>query len=198
MLASHVRNASLNQKILAFFRLYYLLLSQNASYYCCVGHFAALHWLGIWSCRCWGHHCICCRSSVKATCWKSSCKHELSPIPCNPCYLDCDTLEFPDRKSWENTTVLPARCNPDDTSIFNYGIFANALQQKVLSSEFLEKYLYCLWWGLQNLRYDFIEIHHKYSFEIKSHAALANVFPIWRFLFSRRWMISYLMQYVSA
>ncbi|KAI5586823.1 hypothetical protein BDE02_06G238000 [Populus trichocarpa] len=86
-----------------------------------------------------------------ATCWKSACKHELSPIPCNPRYLDCDTLEFPDRKSWENTTVLFARCNPDDTSFFDYGIFANALQQKVLSSEFLEKYLYCLWWGLQNL-----------------------------------------------
>ncbi|KAJ6329861.1 hypothetical protein OIU76_008646 [Salix suchowensis] len=31
------------------------------------------------------------------------------------------------------------------------GMFANALQQKVLSSDFLEKYLYCLWWGLQNL-----------------------------------------------
>ena len=101
-----------------------------------------------------------------ATCCKSACKHELSPIPCNPRYLDCDTLEFPDRKSWENTTVLFARCNPDDTSFFYYGIFANALQQKVLSSEFLEKYLYCLWWGLQNLRYDFIEIHHRYSFKI--------------------------------
>lgn len=86
-----------------------------------------------------------------ATCWKSACKHELCPKPCNPRYLDCDTLEFPDRKSWENTTVLFARCNPDATSLFDYGMFANALQQKVLSSEFLEKYLYCLWWGLQNL-----------------------------------------------
>jgi hypothetical protein len=33
---------------------------------------------------------------------------------------------------------------------------------------------------------------------LKSHAALANVFPICRFLFSRRWMISYWMPYVSA
>ncbi|KAB5553457.1 hypothetical protein DKX38_010768 [Salix brachista] len=86
-----------------------------------------------------------------ASCWESACKLELSPVPCNPRYLDCDTLEFPDRKSWEKTTVLFSRCNPDDTSFFNYGMFANALQQKVLSSEFLEKYLYCLWWGLQNL-----------------------------------------------
>ncbi|KAG5244498.1 cyclic nucleotide-gated ion channel [Salix suchowensis] len=75
-----------------------------------------------------------------ASCWESACKLESSPVPCNPRYLDCDTLEFPDRK-----------CNPDNTSFFNYGMFANALQQKVLSSDFLEKYLYCLWWGLQNL-----------------------------------------------
>ncbi|KAJ6697687.1 CYCLIC NUCLEOTIDE-GATED ION CHANNEL 15-RELATED-RELATED [Salix purpurea] len=62
-----------------------------------------------------------------ASCWESACKLELSPVPCNP------------------------SCNPDNTSFFNYGMFANALQQKVLSSDFLEKYLYCLWWGLQNL-----------------------------------------------
>jgi cyclic nucleotide gated channel len=33
---------------------------------------------------------------------------------------------------------------------------------------------------------------------ICSFRALANVFPICRFLFSHRWMVSYLMQYVSA
>ncbi|CAK7354126.1 unnamed protein product [Dovyalis caffra] len=86
-----------------------------------------------------------------ATCWKSACKRELSPIPCNPRYLDCETLEFPERKAWENTTVLFAKCNPDDTTFFDHGIFASALKQKVLSSEFLAKYFYCLWWGLQNL-----------------------------------------------
>jgi hypothetical protein len=88
-----------------------------------------------------------------ATCWKSACKHELSPIPCKPRYLDCGTLNFADRKSWENTTVVFSRCNPSNKTFFDYGIFANALNQNVLSSEFLEKYFYCLWWGLQNLRY---------------------------------------------
>ncbi|KAL3566002.1 hypothetical protein D5086_031417, partial [Populus alba] len=86
-----------------------------------------------------------------ATCWKSACKHELSPIPCKPRYLDCGTLNFADRKSWENTTVLFSRCNPSDKTFFDYGIFANALEQNVLSSDFIEKYFYCLWWGLQNL-----------------------------------------------
>lgn len=86
-----------------------------------------------------------------ATCWKSACKHELSPIPCKPRYLDCGTVNFTDRKSWENTTVLFSRCNPSNKTFFDYGIFANALKQNVLSSDFLEKYFYCLWWGLQNL-----------------------------------------------
>ncbi|KAJ6406092.1 hypothetical protein OIU84_009754 [Salix udensis] len=35
-----------------------------------------------------------------ASCWESACKLELSPVPCNPRYLDCDTLEFPDRNSY--------------------------------------------------------------------------------------------------
>uniref|UniRef100_A0A6N2KII1 Cyclic nucleotide-binding domain-containing protein n=1 Tax=Salix viminalis TaxID=40686 RepID=A0A6N2KII1_SALVM len=86
-----------------------------------------------------------------ATCWKSACKHESSPIPCKPRYLDCGTLNFNDRKSWENTTVLFSICNPANKTFFDYGIFAKALEQNVLSSEFLEKFLYCLWWGLQNL-----------------------------------------------
>ncbi|CAI9755582.1 unnamed protein product [Fraxinus pennsylvanica] len=37
------------------------------------------------------------------------------------------------------------------TSNFNYGIFGNAIGKQVVSSAFIEKYFYCLWWGLQNL-----------------------------------------------
>ncbi|KAG5225108.1 cyclic nucleotide-regulated ion channel family protein [Salix suchowensis] len=85
------------------------------------------------------------------TCWKSACKHELSPIPCKPRYLDCGTLNFTDRKTWENTTVLFSLCDPANKTFFNYGIFANALEENILSSVFLEKLFYCLWWGLQNL-----------------------------------------------
>nr|TKR75321.1 hypothetical protein D5086_0000286450 [Populus alba] len=55
---------------------------------------------------------------LHATCWKSACKHELSPITCNPRYLNCDAFEFPDRKSWENTTNLSSYGQSLSTSTF--------------------------------------------------------------------------------
>ncbi|GMP83899.1 hypothetical protein CsSME_00037657 [Camellia sinensis var. sinensis] len=86
-----------------------------------------------------------------ATCWKSVCKHEISPIRCSPHFLDCGTLNNMDRVSWANSTAVFSSCNPANTISFNYGIFQNAVTNNVVNSKFLEKYFYCLWWGLQNL-----------------------------------------------
>ena len=46
---------------------------------------------------------------------------------------------------------------PDEiknTTVFNFGIFTDALNSGVLleSSNFLEKFFYCFWWGLRGLR----------------------------------------------
>lgn len=79
-------------------------------------------------------------------------------MKCIPHYLDCGTLSDGGRKQWENTTVVFRNCNPANDISFNYGIFENALTNNVLSSKFIEKYLYCLWWGLQNLRYVFMDM----------------------------------------
>ncbi|KAG5225106.1 cyclic nucleotide-regulated ion channel family protein [Salix suchowensis] len=76
-----------------------------------------------------------------ATCWKSAASMNRAPY-----HASLVTWI-----SWENTTVLFSICNPANKTFFDYGIFAKALEQNVLSSEFLEKFLYCLWWGLQNL-----------------------------------------------
>ncbi|KAJ7966034.1 Cyclic nucleotide-gated channel [Quillaja saponaria] len=87
-----------------------------------------------------------------ATCWKSVCRKELVPIKCVLHYLDCGTLNNDDRKKWVNSTIVFSNCNnTDENTSFNYGIFKAAVANKVVASEFLEKYLYCLWWGLQNL-----------------------------------------------
>ncbi|XP_057958280.1 probable cyclic nucleotide-gated ion channel 14 isoform X1 [Malania oleifera] len=86
-----------------------------------------------------------------ATCWKSVCRNEFSPIKCLPHFLDCDTLENDDRRAWANSTLVFSSCNPNNNIAFNYGIFENAIQNEAISSEFVQKYLYCLWWGLQNL-----------------------------------------------
>ncbi|XP_059636170.1 cyclic nucleotide-gated ion channel 17-like isoform X1 [Cornus florida] len=86
------------------------------------------------------------------SCWKSLCKKESGPTKCFLNYLDCDTFDHVGRKTWANSTNVFKSCDPDNDGIsFNYGIFENAVTKSVVSSNFLEKYFYCLWWGLQNL-----------------------------------------------
>lgn len=85
------------------------------------------------------------------TCWKSLCKKERSPHNCF-LYLDCSSLNNDMRKIWVNTTDVFNRCDPSNDDIpFKYGLFENALTKHVVSSNFVSKYLYCLWWGLQQL-----------------------------------------------
>ncbi|XP_022842356.1 cyclic nucleotide-gated ion channel 17-like isoform X2 [Olea europaea var. sylvestris] len=85
------------------------------------------------------------------SCWKSICKKEISPSRCFLEYLDCDTSNHAERNIWVNTTNVFRSCDPDNNITFNFGIFENAVSKNVVSSNFLQKYFYCLWWGLQNL-----------------------------------------------
>ncbi|EXC32744.1 putative cyclic nucleotide-gated ion channel 14 [Morus notabilis] len=85
-----------------------------------------------------------------ATCWKLICKKEVLPEKCLLKYMDCDALDDDNRHRWMNSTTVFSSCQPE-RDIFNYGIFGNAVTNNVLSTHFLEKYFYCLWWGLQNL-----------------------------------------------
>ncbi|TYI77126.1 hypothetical protein E1A91_D06G124800v1 [Gossypium mustelinum] len=86
-----------------------------------------------------------------ASCLKTECRNETSPLRCDPRYLDCGTLNDAGRHKWENSTVVFGKCDPNNDISFDYGIFENALTKKVFSSGFHRKYFYCLWWGLQNL-----------------------------------------------
>lgn len=74
---------------------------------------------------------------------------------CNPDFLDCSTLDKPERKAWMSITHVLKRCDPTNLNVtYDYGLFADAFTNDVVGSPFMEKYLYCLWWGLRNLRYD--------------------------------------------
>ncbi|KAL9249321.1 Cyclic nucleotide-gated ion channel 17-like protein [Drosera capensis] len=55
-------------------------------------------------------------------CWKSKCRREKSPNKCILKYLNCDDIHVPGRAAWN-----------------------------VVSANFIDKYFYCLWWGLQQL-----------------------------------------------
>ncbi|GLU10341.1 hypothetical protein SLE2022_271550 [Rubroshorea leprosula] len=82
------------------------------------------------------------------SCWKSICKRE---VGCFLHYLDCDAFNDGGRKTWTNGTNVFKNCDPNNEIDFKYGIFENAVTKNVVSSKFIEKYFYCLWWGLQQL-----------------------------------------------
>lgn len=86
-----------------------------------------------------------------ATCWKNTCRTDKNPMMCSLRYLDCGSSSDDERKHWANGTELFKICNPSNATRFKYGIFGDAVAKGVVSSNFVEKYFYCLWWGLQNL-----------------------------------------------
>ncbi|CAN0860300.1 Probable cyclic nucleotide-gated ion channel 14 [Linum grandiflorum] len=95
-----------------------------------------------------------CSTERYATCWRSVCQKDFgSQTPCLSSYLVCDNLEKPDGKMWAESTRVFSKCNPNksDPTAFDYGMFSNALSKQVASATFIRKYLYCLWWGMQNL-----------------------------------------------
>ncbi|CAH9087609.1 unnamed protein product [Cuscuta europaea] len=86
------------------------------------------------------------------SCWRSTCRHERNVTRCMSRYLDCDTINHDSRKIWANITSVFKKCDPSgNATTFKYGIFEYAVTKNVVSSNFLHKYFYCLWWGLQNL-----------------------------------------------
>ncbi|KAG9455082.1 hypothetical protein H6P81_007986 [Aristolochia fimbriata] len=81
-------------------------------------------------------------------CWNSVCKDS---VGCNTNYLYCGDEHFEGYDAWNNT-VVDGACSAEDDASFNFGIYAQALTSKIIEpGNFLSKYSYCLWWGLQNL-----------------------------------------------
>ncbi|XP_058179934.1 probable cyclic nucleotide-gated ion channel 16 [Rhododendron vialii] len=88
------------------------------------------------------------------SCWRLECRKEQnfthSPS-CNPLFLDCWNVNMPERQFWLNNTKVLTECDARDSHAFKFGMFADAFTEDVASSNFIEKYFYCLWWGLKNL-----------------------------------------------
>lgn len=91
-------------------------------------------------------------------CWRENCK-ELKFHQCKK-YMYCGggNLGLSGFVEWRTMIrqVLVQECAPVDQNGtgFNYGIYTTAIQSGVISTDNLvAKILFCLWWGLQNLRY---------------------------------------------
>ncbi|XP_073002652.1 cyclic nucleotide-gated ion channel 18-like [Typha latifolia] len=88
------------------------------------------------------------------TCWVTECAKEngtMSTPICNPRFLDCSSLVLPERKTWLDSSHVSLYCDATNPVRFNFGMFADALNSEIIAATFVEKYLYCLWWGLRNL-----------------------------------------------
>lgn len=82
-------------------------------------------------------------------CWRHMCSLE-SPS-CQYTYFDCHRVTESVRNVWFMSSNVTNQCNPDSNS-YPFGIFGDAVTSNVTSALFFNKYFYCLWWGLKNLR----------------------------------------------
>ncbi|KAK7277165.1 hypothetical protein RIF29_18316 [Crotalaria pallida] len=89
------------------------------------------------------------------TCWKTQCEHENNShtLSCVPSFLDCSSVQLPERQYWFNITQVISRCDAKSkiNVKYKFGMFADAFINDVVTSNFKERYFYCLWWGLRNL-----------------------------------------------
>lgn len=83
------------------------------------------------------------------SCWQKYC---IAPS-CRKDFLYCGNQDMEGYATWNRTSV-ESSCKPaDDNQLFDFGIFQQALSSGIAASkDFINKYCYCLWWGLQNLR----------------------------------------------
>lgn len=80
------------------------------------------------------------------TCWEYGCREK----GCESTNFDCNDNIF------RNVTLLNILCptNPQNATLFDFGIFLGAVQSDMLrSTNFSRKLLQCFWWGLRNLRF---------------------------------------------
>ncbi|KAL9258177.1 putative cyclic nucleotide-gated ion channel 5 [Drosera capensis] len=80
-------------------------------------------------------------------CWTEVCN---SGGGCQTDFLYCGNENMAGYAAWNSTSLVSA-C-PASGGNFSFGIFTSALSSGVVAStNFVSKYCYCLWWGLQNL-----------------------------------------------
>jgi len=88
-------------------------------------------------------------------CWQEAC---IDAGNCSTDFLYCGNQNMDGYAVWNRAkeSVLQSKCRADlddNNPPFDFGIYTQALSSGIVSSQnFIVKYCYCLWWGLQNLR----------------------------------------------
>ncbi|ONI08402.1 hypothetical protein PRUPE_5G176000 [Prunus persica] len=87
-------------------------------------------------------------------CWKGECSKEINKThspSCKISFLDCSSEGNPERDAWLKISKVAESCDANDDKDFDFGMFAEAFTNEVAGAVFIEKYFYCLWWGMRNL-----------------------------------------------
>ncbi|KAK1366888.1 Cyclic nucleotide-binding domain-containing protein [Heracleum sosnowskyi] len=88
----------------------------------------------------------------KDACWEKACS---TSNKCKKDYLYCGQPATKEHTEWinESRLLIDKNCSASAMNrAFDYGIYARAISSGVTESEdFVSKYLFCLWFGLQNL-----------------------------------------------
>jgi len=85
----------------------------------------------------------------ETTCWQQACHN----ISCDSNTLYCDVAVNLRNNSFLNISC-PLVDGDEVKPPFDFGIFLDALNSRVVESmNFPQKFFYCFWWGLRNLRY---------------------------------------------
>lgn len=100
------------------------------------------------------------------TCWRRACTRALGQS-CSIHSLYCK------KNNSEKNEFLRTSCPIDqaNATAFDFGIYLSSLQSEIVRSrDFPQKFFYCFWWGLQNLRF----VHSKIL--LIFHDVLIHVF----------------------
>lgn len=84
-------------------------------------------------------------------CWRHVCREEGSS--CQSSYFDCRKVKDSSRTDWFKSSNITIYCDPNKNT-YPFGIYSDSVTSDVTSAMFFNKYFYCLWWGLKNLRYN--------------------------------------------
>ena len=88
------------------------------------------------------------------TCWREACTRSGK---CKIDYLYCGNKHMAGCEEWQAVSdhvLITCSVADEMTSQFKYGIYTQAIASGIVESRnFFSKFCYCLWWGMQNLRY---------------------------------------------
>lgn len=81
------------------------------------------------------------------SCWREACR--LEGPACQTMFFDCNIVSS-NRSIWYELSNITSLCTTGN-GFYPFGIYAEAVDAKLTSSSFAQKYIYCFWWGLKNL-----------------------------------------------